>query len=120
MNSPRLILDKILHYDSVFTGVTDEGIYLMVKMQTYLELFGQAFQLQDRETGEKYRLLFENLMDENPDAGVDQYLIGRSYSSAAIFYYRRGRISKSEQLVRKGLEYAPDNIDLKLKIATFR
>jgi hypothetical protein len=120
MNSPRLILDKIQHYDSVFTGVTDEGVYLMAKMQTYLELFGQAFQLQDRETGEKYRLLFENLMDENPDAGMDQYLIGRSYSSAAIFYYRRGQISKSEQLVRKGLEYAPDNIDLKLKMATFR
>ena len=59
-------------------------------------------------------------MDENPDAGVDRYLIGRSYSSAAIYYYRIGQVSKSEQLVRKGLQYAPDNIDLKLKLGTFR
>ena len=119
-NSPRLVLDKIRHYDSVFTGITDEGVYLLVKMQTYLSLFGEAFQLQDRKTGEKYRLLFEKLMDENPDAGVDRYLIGRSYSSAAIYYYRIGQVSKSEQLVRKGLQYAPDNIDLKLKLGTFR
>jgi hypothetical protein len=120
MTSPGLLLDKINHYDTVFTGVTDEGVYLLVKMQTYLSLFGEAFQLQDQQTGERYMAVFEEMMDENPEAGIDQYFIGRSYSSAAIYYYRRGKLSKSKQVLEKGLSYAPGNIELKLKLSTFR
>ena len=117
--SPGLILEKIMRYDTAFTTVMDEGIYLLVKLQTYLSLFGEAFQLQDGQAGEKYMAEYERLMDDNPEAETDNILIGRAYSSAAIYYYRKGSISRSKQVIEKGLLYAPENIELKLKLKSF-
>ena len=59
------------------------------------------------------------LIDENHEAEIDHILIGRSYSSAAIYYYREGQVNKSRDLLEKGLLYAPDNIELKLKLNSF-
>lgn len=119
-SSPTRVLQKIENYDTAFTEITGRGIYLMVKIQTYLSLFGEAFQLRDGENGEMYMAEFEKLMEENPDAEPDHILIGRSYSSAAIYYYKTGRVSRSEQVLKKGLSYAPDNIELKLKLSSFK
>ncbi len=120
MVSPSLVLEKIRHYDTAFTAVTGEGIYLMVKIRTALSLCGEAFQMQNGHAGEKYMAEFEKLMDRNPEAGVDNLLVGRSYSSAAIYYYREGMISRSREVLEKGLYYAPDNIELKLKLRSFQ
>ena len=74
---------------------------------------------QEGQNGEQYMAEFEKLMDNNPDTGIDHILVGRSYSSAAIYFYRNGKISKSKGVVEKGLSYAPDNIELKLKLSSF-
>ena len=63
--------------------------------------------------------LFEELMDRHPGTGADQIQIGRSYSSTAIYYYRKGQISRSKEIVQRGLRYAPDNLELKLKLEAF-
>jgi hypothetical protein len=117
--SPSIVLEKIHDYDTAYTGVTDEGIYLQLKLQTYLVYFGDAFQLQDYKTGELYMAEFEKLLDLNPGTSIDNILVGRSYSSAAIYYYRKGELTKSKQIIEKGLTYAPDNIELKLKLDAF-
>lgn len=117
--SPGFVLEKIRKYDTACTAIKSEEIYLMVKLQTCLVLFGEAFHLRDGQTGEQYMAEFEKLLDENPETGIDHILIGRSYSSAAIYYYRKGMINKSLHLLKKGLSYAPDNIELKLKLSSF-
>lgn len=119
VNSPGFVLEKIQQYDTAYTKITGEGIYLMVKLQAFLELSGEAFQLQDGQWGEYYMVEFEKFLDENPETGIDQILIGRSYSSAAIYYYRKGRVSKSRQVLERGLSYAPGNIELMLKLDSF-
>ena len=118
--SPAIVLQKIQFYDSNNVEITEEGIYILVKIQTYLELFGEAFQLKDGKSGETYMKEFEKLIDENPEAEIDYIMIGRSYSSAAIYYYRNGQVQKSRELIEKGLRYAPDNIELKLKLNSFQ
>ncbi len=119
MVSPSLALEKIQHYDTAFSELSSEGIYLVVKLQTYLKLFGEAFQMQDGKSGEYYMGEFEKLKDAYPEAEIDNLLIGRSYSSAAIYYYRIGRVNSSKQVIERGLGYAPDNIELKLKLQSF-
>jgi len=118
--SPAQVLQKIMIYDSSNVAVTKEGIYKLVKIQTYLELFGEAYQLKDGKAGVIYMTEFESLIDENPEAELDNFMIGRSYSSAAIYYYRNGQVNKSRELLEKGLIYAPDNIELKLKLSSFK
>jgi tetratricopeptide (TPR) repeat protein len=117
--SAPMILDKIEHYDSSYTSILEEEIYLMVKLQTCLLLFGEAYQLMNSERGDRYMHEFEELKDAYPEVEVDQIDIGRSYSSAAIYYYRQGQVRRSRQIIEKGLSYAPGNIELKLKLAAF-
>jgi hypothetical protein len=120
MVGPGITLQKINAYDSLYSNIIDEGIYVMVKVQTYLTLFGEAFQLKDAETGERYMKEFERLLDEYPEAEVDHLLVGRSFSSAAIYYYGEGRVSRSKEVIEQGLVYAPGNIELKLKLKSFK
>ena len=116
---PEVVLEKIQEYDTAFTEIESEDVYTYVRINTYLELFGRFFQLQDRENGEKYMALFEFLSGRHPGTPTDHVIIGRSYSSAAIYYYRRGMVNRSKEIVQKGLVYAPQNIELLLKLSAF-
>ncbi len=114
--SPALVLDRIEEYDTAYTELESEDVLTYVKAKTFLEVFGESFELQNRESGEKYMRLFEDLIDRNPYLDIDPNLLGRSYSSAAIYYYRSGMIGRSREVLLKGLGYAPENTDLKLKL----
>ena len=114
------LIPRLEYYDEEFEIVEQYDIYLMVKMHTYLQYFGESFQVGDAATGDTYMAEFENLVRDNPEIGIDHYMLGRSYSSAAIYYYQRGDIERSKQIVNQGLELAPDNIELRLKLDSFR
>jgi tetratricopeptide (TPR) repeat protein len=116
---PARVLEKMEYYDTVCTEIVHQKEYLLLKQNVYLLFFGEAFQLQDAENGERYMALFEEIAERHPDYDPDYLAVGRSYSSAAIYYYRQGRIQKSRAILEKGLEYAPDNIELKLKLKSF-
>jgi tetratricopeptide (TPR) repeat protein len=118
-SNPGLVLEKINLYDSAYTGIAENKIYLTLKQQVCLEFFGEAFQLQDAENGEHYMGIFEEIADKHPEISIDYLCVGRSYSSAAIYYYRKGMIQKSREAVEKGLKYAPHNIELKMKLKSY-
>lgn len=117
--SPGMVLEKINHYDTAYLGILNNEIYLTVKQHVCLEFFGEAFQLQDSKNGERYMVIFEEMVEQHPEITVNFLAIGRSYSSAAIYYYRQGQVQKSREILEKGLEYAPHNIELKLKLKSF-
>ena len=114
-----MVLEKINLYDSAYTGVVDHEIYLMIKLNICLEFFGEAFQLQDGKNGEHYMAIFEEMAGQYPSIKIDYITVGRSYSSAAIYYYRQGRIQKSREVLERGLTYAPHNVELKLRLKSF-
>ena len=117
--NPGMVLEKIRLYDSAFTGIIDHEIFLMIKLNTCLAFFGEAFQLQDVKNGEHYMAVFEEMAGQHPGISIDYLAVGRSYSSAAIYYYRQGRIQKSREVLERGLKYAPHNVELKLKLKSF-
>jgi tetratricopeptide (TPR) repeat protein len=117
--SPGMVLEKIAHYDTACTEIVSNELYLSVKQYVCLKFFGEAFQLQDAQNGEHYMVMFEEITDRHPDIKLDYLAVGRSYSSAAIYYYRQGQVQKSRKVLEKGLEYAPHNIELKLKLKSF-
>ncbi len=117
--SAGMVLEKLNKYDTSCSEIIANEIYLSVKLQTCLEIAGEAFQLQDRKNGEHYLAIFEDIVDRYPETFIDYILVGRSYSSASIYYYRKGQVQKSREIVHKGLSYAPQNIELKLKLKAF-
>lgn len=117
--NPGVVLEKINHYDTAFLEILDNEIYLTVKLHVCLEFFGEAFQLQDGKNGERYMAIFEEMAEQHPEISFNYLAIGNSFSSAAIYYYRKGQIQKSRKILKKGLEYAPQNLELKLKLKSF-
>jgi tetratricopeptide (TPR) repeat protein len=117
--NPGMVLERINHYDTAFIEIADNELYLMIKQRVCLVFAGEAFQLQDGINGEHHLAIFEEIADQRPGLGIDLLAVGRTYSSAAIYYYRQGRIQKSREILEKGLEYAPHSIELKLKLKSF-
>ena len=114
------LISRLEYYEEEYEITEGYDIFLMVLMHTYLQYAGESFQVEDVATGETYLAKFDTLYRNNPDIDIDQYLIGRSYSSAAIYYFRKGDIIRSKQLVLKGLQFAPDNVELQLKRDSFK
>ncbi len=117
--NPPMVLEKINLYDSAYFEIVDNEIYLAIKQHVCLEFFGEAYQLQDGENGEHYMAIFEELVDQHPNITINFLAVGRSYSSAAIYYYRKGQVQKSRKILEKGLTYAPHNLEMKLKLKSF-
>jgi tetratricopeptide (TPR) repeat protein len=117
--NPGMVLEKISLYDTAYSGIVDNEIYLSIKLHVSLEFFGEAFQLQDEKNGEYYMDIFEEMIDQYPDINFNSLTVGRSYSSAAIYYYRQGKLQRSRELLERGIQYAPHNLDLKLKLKSF-
>ncbi len=117
---PSQMIPIFEYYEEEYSGLDDIDLYVMIKLHAYLQFFGESFRLQDQDNGEKYLKMFEELHYNNPDIGIDYYLIGSSYSSASIYYYRIGDKARSKQVIEKGLELAPDNVELKMKLSSFQ
>jgi tetratricopeptide (TPR) repeat protein len=114
-----MVLEKINHYDTLYEELAGNEIYITVKQHAFLIFFGEAFQLRDQKNGEYYMSLFEELTSLHPEVNLDYIAVGRSYSSAAIYYYRQGRVQRSREILEKGLTYAPHSVELKLKLKSF-
>jgi tetratricopeptide (TPR) repeat protein len=119
MSNPGMVLEKIERYDTLFKELSGNEIYITIKQHASLIFFGEAFQLRDRQNGEYYMALFEEISSLHPEIKLDYIAVGRSYSSAAIYYYRQGRVQRSREILEKGLTYAPHNVELKLKLQSF-
>ena len=85
-------------------------------LQFYLLQFGQAYELGQHTKGKDFKQRFEESFQQKMASGesylIDSYLVGRAYSIAAVYYFRKGQTSYSRQLLDKGLSYAPGNAEL--------
>lgn len=85
-------------------------------LQFYLLQFGQAYELSQYTKGQEFKQRFEDAYKKNKTSGegyiLDSNLIGRAYSVAAVYHFRKGQTTLSRKLLDKGLSYAPDNLEL--------
>ena len=84
----------------------------------YLRQFAMSYDLNQPAEGESYREAFETSM--KPDLLVDRNDIGRAYSIAAVYYFKRGNTRKARELINRGLELAPDNYELLVRKQAIR
>lgn len=85
-------------------------------LQLYLAQFGQAYELNQEKKGIQYRQNFEKAYQLRKE-GTERYLLdpavlGRAYSVAAVYYFRKGQTAQARQIINKGLEYDPNNFEL--------
>lgn len=88
----------------------DNTIFLSMLANAYVIGFGQGFELNNEKEALKYKALFEKYFTN--DLNVLATNIGRAYSLAAVYYFRKGNTLKAKQLISQGLKYAPGNYEL--------
>ncbi|MEM8895830.1 MAG: hypothetical protein AAGC88_14710 [Bacteroidota bacterium] len=75
-----------------------------------------SFENRDVESAKHHKNQFEELYGVYPTYNIDQVLVGRAYSRASIYYFKRGDYSTAKRMLNSGLKYAPDNIELRNRL----
>jgi hypothetical protein len=108
------LLENIL---KKYPSLQDNNLIYSQLLQFYLIQFGQAFELDQEKKGLQFRQHFEQAYQQNKGKSEEGYvldtsLIGRAYSVAAVYYFRRGQTATARQYIARGLEFAPNNYEL--------
>ncbi len=97
-------------YQERIPKLMKNNVFKSFLVNSYLIQFGQAFELRNEKKGLKYKTLFEK--NFNKELTINKTNVGRAYSLAAVYYFRKGYSSKARSILDTGLEIAPSNHEL--------
>ncbi len=118
LGSNKQEIDTLLNYQKQFAELESNLTFKSMLAWRYLRQFAMSYDLNNPAEAETYRTPFEEMMSS--DLLVDRNDIGRAYSIAAVYYFKRGNSRKARELINKGLELAPDNYELLLRKKAIR
>lgn len=104
------IISQLEDYKSKHPRLMDNNLFKSMLVSAYLIQCGQSFDLGKAQEAVSYQGLFEKYYSK--DLNIDAINIGRVYSLAAVYYFRKGYTAKAKNIIAKGLEYAPGNHEL--------
>ncbi|HAC25997.1 MAG TPA: hypothetical protein DCE81_13875 [Cytophagales bacterium] len=107
--------DTLLAYRKRFPILEENTNFSAMLANAYAACFGDAFEKGKLSEGETFLKKFEELVASQPQISFESELIGRAYSEAASFYFNKGQKTKARALIEKGLEFSPDNRELRVR-----
>jgi tetratricopeptide (TPR) repeat protein len=113
-----LTVDGIARYDSMaaqFPDLMDFDIFRYNRCRMLVYNAQEAFRLKDPQLGEKLLARFEN--ENYIVEGRENYCNpSKVYSLAGSYYYKKGNTAKARQAFQKGLNFDPNDWELKEKL----
>lgn len=106
-------LSRLEGYMSRFSGLKENNHVNTAWLNLNLMAMEKAFTEKNETDGKSYKSNFEQAVSENEIADYDDFLVGRAYSAAAVFYFKKGYYKSANTYLKKGLEYSPRNQELK-------
>lgn len=116
----KKVMKVINQFNNYFTFTKNHPNFNTVKANCVLELAYQNFYVNDIKTGENYISEFETLMKNNQETYPNDAYIEKAYSQQAMIYYKKGNSGKARLLLKKGLEYAPGNFGLTVRLSQLK
>lgn len=110
------IMNLLKEYDGKFGFLKEHAAFNSVKGNCLLELAYQHLMMNEISKGESYIAEFESLCSKDKDIKASDRFVERAYSTAATYYFKKGNKVKTKQLLKKGIEYAPENFGLKIRL----
>ena len=117
-SSNKEVLGNLEKYKDKYPSLLDNNIFKSILANSYLIEFGSSFDLGKESEGKKYKQLFEKYYD--PELTIDHGNLGRSYSIAAVYYFRKGYNSKAKAILNEGLNMSPHNHELLVRKSMIR
>jgi tetratricopeptide (TPR) repeat protein len=102
-------------YAKKFPVLMENNGFVEILGNLYLSEFDRSYRENDPAEGEKYRGTFETFSKSHPDVKFGEDIIANAYSSAAVYYFRKGQNSKARSVITKGLEISPNNYELQMR-----
>ncbi|HOX82049.1 MAG TPA: hypothetical protein PLJ60_09015 [Chryseolinea sp.] len=106
------LLNELQKYADQYPSLQEDNVFNTLFASSMAVQFNQEYNLDRPVEGEKYKKLFEDYFAKYSDLTLDNNLVGQAYSSAAVYYFRKGQKAKAKSIIAKGLEYAPYNYEL--------
>ncbi|MBX2954670.1 MAG: hypothetical protein KF846_00845 [Cyclobacteriaceae bacterium] len=119
-NNNKEAIGTLEKYGSIYPDLKVNNLYSIMLASAFLSQFGQEYELNRPGEGDKYKTAFEMIKDNNQDLPINHSLIGYAYSSAAVYFFRRGQTAKAKNIINKGLEYSPNNPELMIRLEMLR
>jgi tetratricopeptide (TPR) repeat protein len=113
-------VDVVEMYSNQFRELSENRKFIELKIKKYLIAAAHSFKINEIKKGEDLLEKFESLYKNNSDVILEEHLIGEAYSTASVYYFKRGMYKKAKEYLSKGLEFAPDNKQLKIGASSFR
>jgi len=116
LGSIEAIISAITRYKNDFPDLSGNDMFNSLTMNMYIAAGGYYFSEGKQLIAEEYLDKFEKMFAEKAGVLINEELVGNSYSEAASYYFKKGNYPKTKSVLRKGLEYAPDNYKLKKRL----
>ncbi len=114
--NPEKAIEKLEAYIKRFHTLNENNHVQKAWLNLNLLAMEKSYEDQNIEAAKTYAANFEKGVERNETADFDRFLVGRAYSTGAIYYFKRGYLSSARRLLNKGLEYAPGNYELKSRL----
>ncbi|ELR71010.1 hypothetical protein C900_03140 [Fulvivirga imtechensis AK7] len=109
--SDNLVVIKSLeNYRQRHPQLAGNNLFNSALVNAYLLQCGRSFDLNKIDDAIRYKALFEK--NFKPEMTIDATNIGRVYSLAAVYYFKKGYTAKAKSIIAQGLGYAPGNHEL--------
>jgi tetratricopeptide (TPR) repeat protein len=109
------LLDTILLYKERFPALLNNQNFKSLNANAYLVAVIKHMEINNVKVAEEYLSSFEKLYGESSDLVVDPSVTGNAYSALCTYYFKKGQKEKARNLLKKGLEIAPNNYELRVR-----
>lgn len=109
ISQPEALLDTIARLESRYPDEMVREIIYNYRMVGYLRVARENFRKNRLRTGESYLLKFEEECPLPVENNFLQAQIEATYSTAAAYYANNNYLTKSRNILRRGLKFVPDS-----------
>lgn len=110
------INDRLEYYSEYIPELNENGMFLSFRMSSFLILAEEKFDFGNASEAIEFIKKFEEMYKENPNVSFDYDQVGRAYSAAAVYFFKRYKRDTAKEYLERGLEIAPDNLELKYRL----
>ena len=112
-------LNKIESYGEKIPVLKDNSIYCDMVCDAYIYIAIQNYEEGNLDKAVKYHSKFTEYINNNSDYTNYEYNVSRLYSSAAVYYFRKGYTKKAKSIILEGLKLVPESYELKQRLKVF-
>ena len=120
IDNAKLINYFLEGYFDKYSGLSKNPLFYSMLLDSYLLYSELQFRNEKANEGNDYLTRFEEGFKGKTDLSVNNKLIVRAYASASVYYFVKGYKSKSRTYLLRGLNYVPENIELKQRLQMLR